>query len=433
MRMTEWMKPGMHFKRWLALCLLGVTLMGASVMVLLQRVEIGPLSYVLALALLVGGALAIFVGAFFTVESLWRLMRPEKTMKSPKDLSDVLYEKRVLGRGPRIAVVGGGTGLSTLLRGLKHHTSNLTAIVTVADDGGSSGMLRDDLGIIPPGDIRNCVLALSNIEPIMERLFCQRFTEGSLKGQNFGNLFFAAMSDICNGSMEEAIQQVSNVLNVTGRVLPVTLADITLAAQLQNGETVYGESNIPEKVIEVKSPIDHVFLVPGDAQPVPEALEAILDADLIILGPGSLYTSVMPNLLIDGVVDAIRRAHAPCLYVCNVMTQPGETDGFAVSDHVSVLQKLVGPGVIDLVLANHNMSIPDAIRRRYQEDGAEVVIPDARECELLGTRMIARDMVRASEGYVRHSASALGEAVMGVWTDYINHTGPAVHIPTSGL
>lgn len=423
MRMTEWMKPGMHFKRWLALSLLGVVLIGMSIMVLLQRMEIGPWSYVVALALLVMGALAIFIGAFFTLEALWRLMRPQQVMKSNKDLSDMLYEQRVLGRGPRIAVIGGGTGLSTLLRGLKRHTSNLTAIVTVADDGGSSGMLRDDLGIIPPGDIRNCVLALSNIEPIMERLFQQRFTEGSLKGQNFGNLFFAAMVEICNGSMEEAIQQVSNVLAVTGRVLPVTLADITLAATLKNGQTVYGESIIAEEVLRSKSPIDKVFLVPDDAQPVPEALEAILDADLIVLGPGSLYTSVMPNLLIDGVTDAIRRAHAPCLYVCNVMTQPGETDGFTVSDHVRVLYDQVGPGVIDLVLANHNLSIPEGLRRRYLEDGAEVVIPDVKQCEQMGIRLIARDMVRASEGYVRHSATALGEAVMGIWTDYISRTG----------
>ena len=239
---------------------------------------------------------------------------------------------------PKVVVVGGGTGLSVLLRGLKRFTPNITAIVTVADDGGGSGVLREDLGMLPPGDIRSCLLALANTEPTMEKLFQFRFKEGRLKGQSFGNLFIAAMNEIY-GSFELAIKEASNVLAVTGKVLPMTLENVTLYAILKNGQVVKGESEIPLKNKEVGSRIERIYMEPKVSYPLDEAIVAIEEADVIVLGPGSLYTSIIPNLLVNNIVGTIFDARAPKVYISNIMTQPGETDGYTVLDHVEAILK----------------------------------------------------------------------------------------------
>ena len=223
-----------------------------------------------------------------------------------KKLENLIYEKRLLVKGPKIVVIGGGTGLSTMLRGLKYYTSNITAIVTVADDGGGSGDLREDLGMLPPGDIRNCILALADTEPLMEELLQYRFKDGRLKNQSFGNLFLAAMDGISN-NFEEAVHKMSSVLAVTGKVMPVTLDNVILKAKLKNGIIVEGESNIPEESIKNNSCIDKVFIEPKNARAIKEAVEAIIEADAIILGPGSLYTSVIPNLLVKDIADALQK------------------------------------------------------------------------------------------------------------------------------
>ena len=232
----------------------------------------------------------------------------------------------------KVVVIGGGTGLSTMLRGLKQYTSHITAIVTVGDDGGGSGKLREDLGMLPPGDIRNCILALADTEPLMEDLLQYRFTEGSLKGQCFGNLFLAAMAGISE-NFEDAVQKMSSVLAVKGKVLPVTLDDMKLVAELENGEIIEGESKIPSEVIVRKTRIKKLAIKPIDAKPLEEAIKAINNADVIIMGPGSLYTSIIPNLLVKGIPEAICKSPAKKVYISNVMTQPGETDGFKVSNH----------------------------------------------------------------------------------------------------
>ena len=262
----------------------------------------------------------------------------------------VLYSNRYLARGPKIVAIGGGTGLSTLLRGLKEYSGNLTAVVTVADDGGSSGRLRRELGILPPGDVRNCIAALADAEPLMTKLFQYRFSEGSgLEGHSFGNLFIVAMSGV-TGSFEEAVRETSRVLAVRGNILPSTLANVTLSAHTEDEEVIHGESNITDS----PSRIREVYLQPANVEANPDAVRAILNADLIVVGPGSLFTSVMPNLLVDGIRQAVQASPALKIYVCNVATQHGETDSFTVGDHFGALQRHLGGHFFDYVLANSN-------------------------------------------------------------------------------
>ena len=269
-------------------------------------------------------------------------------------------------RGPKITAIGGGTGLSTMLRGLKKYTKNLTAVVTVADDGGGSGVLRRDIGMPPPGDIRHCMESLANVEPIMERLLTYRFQEGSLAGQSFGNLILAALNGV-TGSFEEAVAQMSQVLAITGRILPVTSADVQLEAVFENGARVVGESKISSFKKEQDCRIAHVALLPERPAALPAALQAIREADLILMGPGSLYTSVIPNLLVEGVVEAICRSEALKIYVCNIMTQEGETEGYTAADHVDALLSHGAPGLVDLCLANSAPVRPGLVEK-YREE-----------------------------------------------------------------
>src|SRR2546428_8399099 len=261
---------------------------------------------------------------------------------------EVIHAFRLRGRGPRIVAIGGGTGLSSLLRGLKTYTSNLSAIVTVADDGGSSGRLRDEYRILPPGDFRQCLIALADAEPLMKQLFDHRFKEGSLDGHSFGNLFIMAMADV-TGNFEHALRESGKVLAVKGTIIPSTLPDVTLVASI-NGQSVEGESKIPQQ----NEPISHVFLKPDGAQVNPEAAQAILNAELVVIGPGSLYTSILPNLLGVGMVQASHASPALKVLVCNLASQKGETDGYGVDDYLPVIPGHVGSNTVDFVLVNSN-------------------------------------------------------------------------------
>lgn len=322
----------------------------------------------------------------------------------------MVEEKRVHVGGPKIVVIGGGTGLSTMLRGLKLYTNNITAIVTVGDDGGGSGKLRADLGMLPPGDIRNCILALADTEPIMEDLLQYRFTEGSLKGQSFGNLFLAAMDGISD-SFESAVQKMSSVLAVTGKVLPVTLDDMKLIAELENGNIVEGESIIPDEVVKQKSKIKELRINPKKALPLLDALMAINEADAIVMGPGSLYTSIIPNLLVEDIVECINKSDAIKIYISNVMTQPGETDNFAVSDHIKTLMKYSGKNSIEYVIAN-NGTIPNEIKERYLKEGSELVELDYENIKGLGVEIVETDLVKITKGYVKHDSEHLAQVLM---------------------
>ena len=309
------------------------------------------------------------------------------------------------GGAPRIVAIGGGHGLSTMLRGLKRYSRDITAIVTMADDGGGSGMLRQDLGMLPPGDARDCVLALANTEPVMEQLMTYRFQEGSLEGQNFGNLLLAALNGIC-GSFAEAVRQMGQVLAITGRVLPVTEENIHLQSQFEDGSTVFGESAIFYHKKDTRKRIQRVVLTPEHPRAFPESLNAIARADLILIGPGSLYTSIIPNLLVDGIVEAIRESRALKIYVCNVMTQEGETEGYTASDHIRALFNHSCPGLFDLCLVN-DAPIPPSVMRGYTREGAEPILCDRDACEALGVEVITRPVSTVENGLVRHNPGHL--------------------------
>ena len=316
-------------------------------------------------------------------------------------------------RGPKIVAIGGGTGLSTMLRGLKRYTKNLTAIVTVADDGGGSGMLRREIGMPPPGDIRHCMEALANTEPIMERLLTYRFREGSLTGQSFGNLILAALNGI-TGSFEEAVSQMSQVLAITGRVIPVTGADVQLEAIFENGTRVVGESKICDFKKEQDCRISNVALIPRHPVALPAALEAIRDADLILLGPGSLYTSVIPNLLVEGVVEAIVQSDVPKIYVCNIMTQDGETEGYTAADHLEALLAHGAPGLVDLCLVN-SAPVDRALLEKYREENAVPLVVDRERLNAMGLEVVEHPLASEAGDYARHDPDRLAEVVLDIY------------------
>ena len=335
-------------------------------------------------------------------------IKAKKQVKKDKDNE----RKTIKDNKAHVVVIGGGTGQSIFLRGLKKITPNITAVVTVADDGGGSGVLRSDLGMLPPGDIINCLLALANTEPTMQEVMQYRFEEGGLKGQSFGNLFLAAMNGLY-GNFETAVYKLSEIFNITGRVLPVTLESIDLIAKLNNGNIIKGESKIPKEVRKQKSKIEEVYLEPKDAKPLDDVINSIYEADYIIMGPGSLYTSIIPNLLVEGVVEAIKGTNATKIYIPNVMTQPGETDGYNVLNHVEAINKHTKENLIDYVIANDEI-IPDNQFEKYKKDGAKQVLLDKKqkiELKNMGIKVVEGDLIEIKNDYIRHHADSICEVI----------------------
>jgi uncharacterized cofD-like protein len=352
-------------------------------------------------------AMFIAVASSVIVFGVWKLNTSLlAAFVKPSDddsIIETIYKYRSQSRGPRVVCIGGGTGLPVLLRGLKEHTSNMTAIVTVGDDGGSSGRLRRELGLLPPGDLRNCIAALAEAEPLMTRLFQYRFNEGGLEGHSFGNLFIAAMSGI-TGNFEEAVRETSRVLAVRGLILPSTLAHVTVHARSDDGELIDGESNVTER----GKRIEEVWLQPESIQANPEAIRSILEADLVVVGPGSLLTSVLPNLLVPGISQALKISQATKIYVCNVATQHGETDDFGVSDHFRTLASHVGANLFDYVLANDNVEgpLPDSWH-------SQPVIMDSPVVD--GARVQTADVVSETNRY-HHDSYKLAAAIMRIYS-----------------
>ena len=412
--LVKWFHLGMHIKRWLLLVLLGVAIMGLGFGYVLREVYVSytfpDWVYYITLQWLprfARAALFISLASGIILFGVWKLntsllaafIKPS----SDDSIVDAIYRYRYQARGPKIVAVGGGTGLPVLLRGLKEHTSNLTAIVTVGDDGGSSGRLRRELGVLPPGDLRNCIAALAEAEPLMTRLFQYRFDEGSgLEGHSFGNLFIVAMSSV-TGNFEEAVRETSRVLAVRGQILPSSLANVTVHARTDDEQLISGESNITSKGKGVRE----IFLQPAHAQANPEAIRAILEADMIVVGPGSLLTSVLPNLLVDGIRQALAISHATKVYVCNVATQAGETDEFAVSDHFETLVNHIGDGLFDYVLANDNVGgpLPEAWH-------SQPVTVDSRTID--GARVFTADVISERNRY-HHDAEKLAAAIIRLY------------------
>jgi uncharacterized cofD-like protein len=400
MQFMKWFYPGMRVKRWLGIAIAGVLFFGVGSALL--PVEGGILLRLISLVLLVTGLTALVLGTGLMMRSLLEVVTPGHL----GSLVELVFQQRYLQRGPKVVVIGGGTGLSTLLHGLKKYTTNLTAIVTVADDGGSSGRLREQFDMLPPGDIRNCLVALADTEPLMQRLFQYRFAEDSaLQGHNFGNLFITAMTKI-TGDFERAVRASSKVLAIRGRVVPSTNTKVRLAAEHVDGTVTLGESSISKSPIAIR----RIYLEPTSCQPTEDALSAIRDANAIVLGPGSLYTSIIPNLLVEKMVDAIVMSKALKIYVCNVMTQARETAGFRASDHVKALVSHTNPGITQLVLVN-TQPVPGSLLERYREEGAVPVEPDIEQIRSLGYQVVADNFI-SIENVVRHDADKVAATII---------------------
>ena len=427
----KWLTPGIGIKRWLALLVCGIGLLVLGFSFLLRQFSPLPrIFYYLTLEFIPGGLRIVLFGLGGVTAVIVALLGINRSLlepfveTNPETITNAVYHYRQHERGPKIVAIGGGHGLSVLLRGLKQYTSNITAIVTVADDGGSSGRLRRELGVLPPGDIRNCIAALADDDALTTQLFQYRFPStvsketlkangNGLDGHSFGNLFITAMAKV-TGSFERAILESERVLTIRGRVLPSTLRDVTLMADLRTEAASRGEVSPPvptpsvrvtgeSSITEAVGAIERVYLEPDDASAYPGAVRALLEADLIVAGPGSLYTSVLPNLLVPDVARAVEASQAPKVYVCNVATQRGETDNYSTGDHIAALEAHIGTGLFPTVLANHN---PNA---DYSPPGVELVTsefpPDA------GYRVIATDLVDPAQPR-QHDSQKLAKALL---------------------
>lgn len=414
-KQAGWLVPGLQVKRWFALILVGAVLMTVGILILfdlqpiyntmkfIQNVATKISTEWLAFGIVMIGAAIFFKGWQKTNLSIMDIDED----KNNDVLLENLYKRRKLNRGPRIVAVGGGTGLSMLLSGAKNITNNLTAIVSVGDDGGSSGRLREEMGILPPGDIRHCITALADDEDLVNKLFKYRFKNGEgLEGHSFGNLFLTALYDI-TGDMVSAVRASSRVLSIRGRVLPATLDDMKLVAEMEDGRIVHGESTIPEAHGRIK----RLFTEPANCKALEDVIQAIRNAELIILGPGSLYTSVIPNLLVKQISEEIIKSKARKIYVCNIMTQPGETDNYTVSDHLKALIQHSGSNkIVDAVLVNDYL--PEKLADIYQKSGSYPVKLDTQEVKKLGIKIVAKKLIQDSkEGLVRHSSNRVARAV----------------------
>ncbi|MBR3604484.1 MAG: YvcK family protein [Candidatus Gastranaerophilales bacterium] len=426
-----WLVPGLRVKRWFALIVMGSVLAAIGVTFVFK---LAPLYYMVQAAKeIVEFVSAGFVGSFLIGVGAvlfilaWKktnasLMEADSENRRKNSIGEVIYRKMKLDHGPKIVAIGGGTGLSTLLRGIKKITNNVTAIVTVGDDGGSSGRLREQMGVLPPGDIRNCIAALADDDDIMTELFQYRFKTGEgLEGHSFGNLFITAMTNIC-GDMVSAIKESSKVLLIRGRVLPATCDDMKLYAKMEDNSIVRGESNIPE----AGKKIMQLCCEPANCKPTPDVVEAIKDADLIIMGPGSLYTSIISNFLVKDITRAVWEAKAKKIYVCNAMTQPGETDNYSVSDHVKTIFEHVRlediddseKNFFDAVLVNNSM--PANLAEKYEQAGSLPVDIDITELRKLGVEVVERSLLEDNkQGFVRHNCDKVAKAIY-YWYKRVN-------------
>ena len=402
---VKWLYPGIGIKRWIGLATGGVVLLVVGTAHL--RADQFWVLQTLDAVIVVCGIVILILGIKRLMRSFIAAFMPAS--RDTSELVDILYQKKYLSRGPRIVTIGGGTGLSVLLSGLKDYTSNITAIVTVADDGGSSGRLREEFDILPPGDIRNCLVALADAPTLMQDLFQFRFdTTSELSGHSFGNLFITVMTRL-TGDFEKAIKETSKVLALRGTVVPSTLHKVTLTARHVDGSETVGEKKIPRKRQTIRS----VALQPQDAEPAPDALKAIREAQIIILGPGSLYTSIIPNLLVKELTQALTVSSAVKVHVCNVMTQPGESESYTASEHVRAMIAHSNPRVLNYCVVNTGV-IPPGILKRYARDGSYPVVNDRRKVEKMGYRVIEDDFVAIEGDVIRHDPVKLARIILGL-------------------
>lgn len=419
MKFLKWLYPGLGIKRWFLIGIIGLILLSTGISLLLH---VNIVNYTIKLiyetVYNVSGTLPdytnIIVGVFLIIVSLSLLIyagnrfinKLNREIYKNDDFVNVLYKKNQLEKGPKVVALGGGTGLANLLRGLKEFTGKITAIVTVADNGGSSGKLREELDILPPGDIRNCLAALADQEPLMEDLFQYRFyKEGDLRGHSFGNLFIAAMSEVL-GDFEEAVEESSKVLAIKGKVLPSTNENVNLGAVYKDGSEKLGESEIPDD----NKKINDVYLTPSSVSITENVKEALLEADYILVGPGSLYTSLIPNLMINGMVENIKKSEAQKVFITNVMTQPGETTGYSAYDHIKAVYDHTGSQIFDHIIINKNGSRKDLLKK-YAKQGAYPVKDDIEKLNDLNINIVEGKLIQAGD-YIRHDPHKLTEILV---------------------
>ena len=394
------LRPGIRIKRWVILWILGISFLSIGIGYFATRID--PSSSFDFLPWHLEGVILLFAGCLIIATSIFGLYKTISILiPTLGNISDALYTNLSREKGPNIVVIGGGTGMSVLLKGLKQHTDNLTAIIGVADDGGSSGRLRRELGVIPPGDFRNCIVAMSDEESLLPELFQYRFTEGEgLKGHSFGNLFIVAMSHVTD-SFQSALSESSKVLAVRGKITPATTANLNLSARMTNGELIAGESNITAE----KGTVERLYINPPFAKAYGPSEESILEADVVVIGPGSLYTSILPNLMVPGILDALLTTTALRIYVCNVATEVGETQNFFVEDHVNALMKHTDENILDYVIANNNII---DIGDRFMGNSVPV------SNEIINNIQVAYTDLLDTNHPVRHDSNKLAEFILSI-------------------
>lgn len=397
----KWLYPGIQIKRWVLASLLGIGVVAIGAFFSASQYHFVN---IFGLVIVLCGIVFIVMGIVKLTVSLITLFLPQRE----QDLVNILYKKRYLERGPKIVAIGGGHGLSNLLLALKEYSANITAIVTVADSGGSSGRLREQFNIVAPGDIRNCLVALADAPALMGELFQYRFPEKSeFKGHNFGNLFLTALYEVAQRDFQQAVELTAKVLAIRGRVIPSTVENVHLVARYKDGKVTEGEAKIPRPGVG----IDHLYLNPQEVLPTPAALEAIKGADIIIIGPGSLYTSILPNLVIKGMADALAQSPAFKIYVCNVMTQMGETEQFSAFDHLKVILDHTRKDLVDAMLVNSKEILVAEALERYKREKSFPVKADTEKIRALGVKVFAEDIVGVKD-YVRHDSHKLTQALI---------------------
>jgi len=424
MSIKEWLSSNLKMKRWILLMILGVFLISYGLAKIFSYTDSGsygndllniPDIVLYAASFIMGIVCTVIAFIMSRLQVLKAIAEPTIRSTQGVNIKKLLYDKTAIEKGIKIVVIGGGSGLAPVLRGLKEYSSNITAIVNTAGGGYSEDIMTKEFGILPPNDIRQSLVALSNQEEKMQQLMRFKFKKGILKGQNFANLLLIAMNDICDNNFAKAIKDTSDVLSITGKVLPITLDRVNIGAVLKDGSRVVGDDNITDKVFERNSPIEKIFLEPASSRPAPEVIKSIREADLIVIGPGSLYTGIIPTILLKEVADNIRGSKAIKVFVANIMSEPGQTDNYKISDLINSIHEHVGgKGIVDYCLANESNIMPEYIRS-YNKEGSELLEIDKNEIKTTGVKLIIDDFAMTDEsGYIRHDPKKLARSIMTI-------------------
>ena len=412
----KWFTSKAKMKRWMLLILVGVVLVGYGISNLLYFNTLGIKEILKIVVSFVLGFTAIVIGfVYMQKRTLELLIEESDTRKETQNINKLIFNKKIYNQGPKIVVIGGGSGLNTVLRGLKNYTDNITAIVTVSDYGETPTDSRKALQVLPLNDIKESLIALSYNEKEMENLLDVKFTSGKLNGLSFGDIYFLAMNNV-HKDFTKSIESSREVLNITGKVLPVTLEEIKICAELDDGTVIENRDKIPEYVSESASKINRIFISPTNCSPAPGVIDAIKEADAIVIGPGSLYTNVIPNLLIKGIAKAIRESDAMKIYVSNIMTELGQTDEYTLSDHIKAINDYVGMGIIDYCIYDTGEIVPEFIKK-YNLKGSDIVLPDTQKAKELGVRLVQRNLSKVEGDSIRHDSDVIASTIIQLICD----------------